>query len=278
MSTYQSNLATVEEPYEFLLPTTDISTDFSHDDLAEDMDGLQMRFPRVKIPTGGALQFEVPGDDPEVPDYARSLEGVILYHHPNNGYWPGGMGDEEKNPLCASVDGKTGIGDPGGPCASCSLNRFGSGEDGRGKACKNMRAIYLLRSGDFMPLMLSLSPTSLRPFNDFMNAAFLTRRRASYGSVVQISLKRMNNGKDDYSVAVFRKLYDFSGEQLAQIKAYATNFREQAHIMLDDRARAAESQKDDGCDYDGFSDKQDGADGHFVIGKTIDGGKDELPL
>ena len=64
-----------------------------------------------------------------------------------------------------------------------------------------MRTLYLLRSGDFMPLQLTLSPTSLKPFNVFCNQAFLMRRRASFGSVVQIGLKKMNNGRDDYSVA-----------------------------------------------------------------------------
>ena len=69
-----------------------------------------------------------------------------------------------------------------------------------------MRVLYLLRSGEFMPLQVTLPPTSLKPFREFMNQSFMLRRRATYGSVVQIGLKKMNNGKDDYSVATFRRL------------------------------------------------------------------------
>ena len=41
----------------FMLPTM-IEGDFSAEELAEDADGLQMSFQRVKIPAGGTLQFE----------------------------------------------------------------------------------------------------------------------------------------------------------------------------------------------------------------------------
>lgn len=46
-------------------------SEFSSAELAEDMDGLQMSFQRVKIPAGGTIQFELPSDDPENPDYAK---------------------------------------------------------------------------------------------------------------------------------------------------------------------------------------------------------------
>lgn len=73
---------------------------------------------------------------------------MILYNHASNAYWPEGKEyDDNEPPLCQSVDGKQGYGEPGGACATCILNRFGSSATGRGKACKNMRVLYLLRSG-----------------------------------------------------------------------------------------------------------------------------------
>jgi hypothetical protein len=218
-------------------------------------------------------------DDPENPDYSKYLEGVILFNHASGAYWPEGSEyDENSTPLCSSVDGKTGYGAPGGACAVCELNRFGT--DGKGKACKNMRVLYLLRDGEYMPIQLTLPPTSIRPFSDFMNVAFVSRRRPTWGSVVQIGLKRMNNGKDDYSVATFKKLYDFSGEQLMQAKAYADGFREQAKEML--KRRAEDAGNRDGADdmYESKPDyKTSGDDEHFVItgGDVIDGERDELP-
>lgn len=266
----QTNLATVDTTNLFVLPDVQAPGDFSREDLAEDMDGLRLSFPRVKIPAGGVLQFEMPGDDPEHPEYVDKLTGVLLYHHASNGYWPGPMSEEDKNPICASVDGKLGIGDPGGACATCELNAFGTAEDGKGKACKNKRSLYLLQSGDIMPVVLDLAPTSLKPFNDFMNAAFLTRGRAAFGSVIEIGLKRMTGNGNVYSVATFRKVYDFTGEELAQIRTFAVSFREQAKAMLEERIKAMQSQQDDGCDYDGFG-PGDGA----KVGASVG---EELPL
>lgn len=264
----------------FMLPAAMPEGEFTQEELAEDMDGPQMSFPRVKIPAGGALMFELPSDDPENPDYVKNLEGVILFNHPNNAYWPEGSEyDDSATPLCSSVDAKQGIGEPGGSCVSCALNQFGSAAEGAGKACKNMRVLYLLRSGEFMPLQVTLPPTSLKPFREFMNQSFMLRRRATYGSVVQIGLKKMSNGKDDYSVATFRRLYDFSGEELAQIRQFADGFKEQIRMMLQQRATINETQHDTGCDY-GNSNVEvlpAGKGTQFTYGQTLDGEREALP-
>lgn len=277
---YNNQNNTLVEQERFMLPTAMPEAEFTQEELAEDMEGLQISFPRVKIPAGGALQFEIPSDDPENPDYAKNLVGVILFHHPNNAYWPEGSEyDDNATPLCSSVDGKLGIGEPGGSCAVCALNQFGSAAEGNGKACKNMRVLYLLRSGEFMPLQVTLPPTSLKPFREFMNQSFMLRRRAAYGSVVQIGLKKMSNGKDDYSIATFRRLHDFSGEDLAQIRAYADGFKEQVRMMLQQRATVNETQHDDGCDY-GSGNMEVlpvDASGRFAYGQTLDGEREVLP-
>lgn len=264
----------------FMLPAAMPEGEFTQEELAEDMDGLQMSFPRVKIPAGGALMFELPSDDPENPDYVKNLEGVILFNHPNNAYWPEGSEyDDSATPLCSSVDAKQGIGEPGGSCISCALNQFGSAAEGNGKACKNMRVLYLLRSGEFMPLQVTLPPTSLKPFREFMNQSFMLRRRATYGSVVQIGLKKMSNGKDDYSVATFRRLYDFSGEELAQIRQFADGFKEQIRMMLQQRATINETQHDTGCDYSNSNVEvlPAGKGTQFTYGQTLDGEREALP-
>lgn len=123
------------------------SAEFSQDELAEDMEGLNIGFQRVKVPSGGALQFELPTDNPDNPVYVKYLEDVIVYRHNSNAYWPGGHDDEERNiaPQCQSLDGKLGIGQPGGLCAGCPYNQFGSGANGKGKRCKNTRIVLLLR-------------------------------------------------------------------------------------------------------------------------------------
>ncbi|WP_300783290.1 hypothetical protein [uncultured Acetatifactor sp.] len=234
------------EQQQFLLPTMTMDTDFTAEELAEDMDGMQMNFPRVKIPSGGSLQFEIPTGDPDNPDYAKTLTGVILFNHPNNAYWPEGSEyDDNAAPLCSSTDGRLGVGTPGGSCAICTMNLFGSAAEGKGKACKNMRVLYFLRSGEFIPLQINLPPTSLKPFRQFISQTFSFRRRATYGSLVEIGLKKMNNGKDDYSVATFRLLSDLSGDELAQVRDYANSFKEQIRNILQQHTETSETPSAD---------------------------------
>jgi len=59
-------------------------------------------------------------------------------------------------------------------------------------------------------------------------------------------------------------------QELTQIKVFATNFRQQARAMLEERAKALQSQVDDGCDYD-----YDPAEGGAKVGAAQ---RDELPL
>ena len=261
---------------DFMLPTA-LDSDFSSEDLADDMDGLQLTMQRVKIPGGGNLQFEIRSDDPDNPDYERKLVGVILYHHLANAYWPEGSEyDDNVPPFCQSFDGKQGYGEPGGVCAACAFNQFGSTANGSGKACKNMRQIYLLRSGEYLPLQLSLPPTSLRPFNDFMNLAFVARRRPSYSAIVEIGLKRAESGGYTYSVATFRKVRDLEGEGLAAVKSYAANFKEQVKSLL---AQRVENYKSDVESLTGTAPLELADNGdHFSYPGAIDGERDELPL
>lgn len=258
---------TANKPLDFELPEIG-EAEFSNGELAEDMDGLTMSFPRIKIPAGGVLQFEIPNGDPQHPDYRPTLNGVILYNHASCAYWP--EGDEYNDdvpPLCSSVDGKQGYGEPGGTCATCTLSQFGSASNGRGKACKNMRVLYLLRSGEFMPLAINLSPTSISPFREFLNQGFVFRNRATYGSLVEIGLKRQTNpeGKD-YSVATFKRLGDFHGDQLAAVRKYALSFREQIRGMNRQRIEAKREQDEGLCEVESYAAAPAAADDSFCSG------------
>lgn len=261
----------------FIIPKVSDSK-FSSAELADDMDGLQLSFQRAKIPGGGVLQFELPGEDPENPDYVQTLEGVILFNHSANSYWPAGSEyDDNTPPQCQSVDGKVGYGDPGGICEACDYNKFGSDPNGGGKACKNMRVLYLLRSGEMMPIQLSLPPTSIRPYTTFVNSAFLLRGRRVCSGLVQIGLRKGSSNGFTYSVATFKKLRDFEGEELAQVCAYADSFRDQIKQTLSERASQNEAQAGDGVERVSASRVMPDNGDHFAIGGVIDGERDLLP-
>ena len=221
----------------------------------------------------------MPSDDPDNPDYEKNLVGVILHNHATCAYWPAGSEyDDDTTPLCSSVDGKQGYGEPGGVCEACALSQFGSASNGRGKACKNMRVLYLLRSGEFMPLAINLSPTSISPFREFLNKGFVFRNRATYGSLVEIGLKRQTNpeGKD-YSVATFKWLGDFHGEQLAAVRKYALSFREQIRGMNRQRIEAKREQDDGLCEVESCATAPAVTDNSFCIGATVNGDTQPLP-
>ena len=101
---YEQTNTMMETKTSFQIPQLLDGDNFTSEDLADDMEGLRLSFTRIKIPGGGHLQFEIPSGNPDVPDYAPYLEGVILYSHNSNAYWPEGSEyDDNVTPLCSSV-------------------------------------------------------------------------------------------------------------------------------------------------------------------------------
>jgi len=213
----------VQKVEEFQFPDLVMSQD---DGLEEDMTDIFLTFERVRVPSGGGITFEIEGDDPENPETTKELVGVIVDHHAIRQYWANPYSGEKTPPDCRSNDGHVGIGDPGGDCASCPLNQFGSDSRGRGKACKSQRVVYILRDGDPFPLQLTLPPTSLKNFNTYFNK--LARKgRKTYGVVTKITLKKaVNKDNIPYSEAQFAVVRELTAEEKAKAVIYAQNIRE----------------------------------------------------
>ena len=111
-----------------------------------------------------------------------------------------------------------------------------------------------------------------------MNRSFLARHRGLCGSVIRISLKKENNGKDDYSVARFERLYDFTGEDLARAKAFAESFKEQLKLIQEQRAAARETNAGSEVEMGQPARAMPDDEGHFAVGTTIMNGEyGELP-
>ena len=98
-----------------------------NESMAEELEGLEGGFDRVKIPSGGATMFELPGDEADEPEMVKEFSAVILHHHPVLQYYKEKYTGGSNPPDCGSFDGVTGEGTPGGVCAQCPLNQFGSG-------------------------------------------------------------------------------------------------------------------------------------------------------
>lgn len=148
--------------------------------MASEMNGMDVSFDRVTIPAAGGTTFELPGELPGETDAVKEFTGVILYHHPLFAYYRERFTGGNNAPDCGSYDGVTGVGNPGGVCAQCPLNQFGSGENG-GKACKNKRRIFILREGELIPILLTLPTGSMKEF-----AVYVKRLLAKVSSTMAL--------------------------------------------------------------------------------------------
>ena len=186
---------------------------------AEELDGLTPSFDRIKIPAGGGLAYEVPGDEPDSPDSVKEFKAVILYHHPISCYYKDDYTGGNNPPDCGSMDGKIGVEAETGcikPCAECECNKFGSGKNGA-KACKQKRRIYVLREGEALPTILSLPTGSLGEFSKYV-MRLLSKGRKTNGVVTRFSLKKaQNSGGINYSQAVFAMDRTLTAEESANI-------------------------------------------------------------
>ena len=173
--------------------------------MADELAGLNLSFDRIKIPSGGGLAFEVPGDDPDSPDSVKEFKAVILHHHPINCYYEEEYTGGNNPPDCGPMDGHIGIVAETGEvksCADCPFNKFGSGKNGA-KACKQKRRIYLLREGEQLPIILSLPTGSLGEFSKYV-MRLLSKGKKTNAVVTKFTLKKaQNSGGINYSQAVF---------------------------------------------------------------------------
>jgi hypothetical protein len=134
-------------------------------------------------------------------DDVETFEGVIIYTKEMNVFYKDRFkAGEKRQPDCLSPDGKTPIArhDKEGniiapiakSCAVCPNNVFGSAKEGGGKACKNVRPLFVLvknqETGEFavIPKMLRVPPTSL-----VLAKSFIMNLAADFGAYFAVSTK-----------------------------------------------------------------------------------------
>jgi len=244
--TEKKDLMPKEEISAFIIPATqDLGLA-----MQEELQGLPVSLIRVKIPTGGATTFEIPITEDE-PEIVKEIEGVIIDHYPVNALWPNKFDGKVQNPECYSLDGKIGVGNPGGSCATCPFNKFGSAEDGIGKKCKNMHRVYIIRSGEFVPLLITLPPTSLKNFSDYLFKRLLQKGLRSYQVITKITLKKAQNSSGiAYSQAQFSLVRPLTEDEVKQAVAFAASIRTLTRQMMIDDEDYNVGNNETSTDYD----------------------------
>jgi len=174
---------------------------------------------RIRMPAGGALAWTIPTAGGE--ESAPQLDCVIVAHQPCRAYWPGEFSGASVPPECSSPDGVAGFGEPGGTCRTCPHAQWESADSGRGQACKAGWRLFILRPSAILPHALTLSPTSLRPFQAYMTS-LTSAALPYYLAITRIALAKAHSaGGIAYSVATFQKVGEMDEADEGRIEQYA---------------------------------------------------------
>lgn len=186
----------------------------------------------VKMPSGGSTSWTIPTLKGDVD--SKTLDGVIVFSKLVRAYWQTSYDEGGGNDLpdCASKDSKQAFPvnaeftppattfpeGAGFACSTCELAQFGSAPDGRGQACQQRRQLFMLTKDDVLPIVVSLSPTSLKAASDYMLR--LTRGGVPYWRVVtSITLEKHTDPKP-HARAIFAAASELDAEQGNAIRSY----------------------------------------------------------
>lgn len=174
--------------------------------LQENMQGQTIRLvdlPKVTVPAGGGLSWQRTDPLSGEVNETRTIEGIPVLLMQQRIYFAKSLDDSGGGtpPDCASVDGITGVGDPGGNCGTCPLAQFGTARTGGGQACSEVARLAVLEpGGGVLPLIINVPTGSLKPIQNFLIGLTNKGIRRSR-AVVSFGLEQTTNaGGIKYSV------------------------------------------------------------------------------
>jgi hypothetical protein len=187
-------------------------------------------FERIKFPTGGGQFWEVTGLSGDT-EMVKSIQGLILMHRTERSYWSKEFSGEGAPPDCRSRDLITGIGTPGGLCATCPFSQWGSAAKGDGQACKVHGTLFVLQPGELLPIIIPVPVASVTTFKKFM--LNLSSKNVKYSHVVfSLELEPMvNKGNIKYARLKPRALTILPDVAKKQIDEYIKAFRSQMEAV-----------------------------------------------
>lgn len=161
---------------------------------------------RYKVPSSESIAFSYTKQD-GTKDAVKTVRGVVVAHLPRRRYYSKPAGESNGVPPdCQSPDGNRGEGTIaaqfGGVCEACPMAQFGTskkrdGSAGRGQACQQRRALFIVTDGDILPAILELPPTSLSTWKTFL--ASLISARLSISAVeteITIATEKSKDGQE----------------------------------------------------------------------------------
>ncbi len=128
-------------------------------------EGIAPEFQKIIFKEG----FKFNEDDDE---WQKSFEGTVLFSALQNAWYSKPY--DRNDPLPPNCMSSNSIKPDGGDmiqaksCGKCPRNQFGSGSNGKGKACKNSRKLFIRLPGGLLPKVLSLPPTSMKAYEGYV--------------------------------------------------------------------------------------------------------------
>lgn len=178
---------------------------------------------RAVNPSGKATKWEIPGlgDESEM---LNSIEGVIVCQQPYRVYWSTEFKGGSQPPDCISYDTIKGEGKPGGECAICPFNQWGSGKTPNSKACSYRRRVFILRPGEMLPMQITLSPINSEALKTYGLRLLNKKQMHLHEVVTRASLETATSRNGfDYAKVTFA-LVDLlpkdMAEQMTQYKRF----------------------------------------------------------
>lgn len=180
---------------------------------------------RIKVPAGGGTAWDVPTLSGS--EMQKSIEGVLIHVARRRAYWASNDPSGEP-PDCSSADGEYGVGKPGGSCDLCPLNEFGSAKngEGRGKACKESRLLFMMRPTDRMPIVVAAPPGSLKAIKQYA-LQLSNHGLPMFGVVTKLELSKVNN-KDGIAFSQIKPSVSATlpKESIDAMRSYAASLKD----------------------------------------------------
>ncbi len=178
---------------------------------------------RVGIPAGGSTTWRVPTLDGE--EKTESITGVIVYWKSPRVYWATEYDGSNNPPDCYSDNGEMGIGEPGGDCNTCPMAQFGSADKGDGQACNQLRMLFILRKDDFLPIVVRLTPGSLKAIRMYF-LRLASKGIPYYGVVTELSLEEVkSSGGIAYAQVAPKMVKRLSQKEQDRIEKYSETIK-----------------------------------------------------
>lgn len=178
----------------------------------------------MKVPAGSSgLAFWPVVDDTGRTMPTEFLDVIVLHHQNVRRRYTTPYGEGESGPpACSSEDCRTGIGDPGGDCASCAFSKFGSSdkEGSNAQGCTEYKLLFVLRGENMVPEVIQVPPTSLVDSKKFFLG--MTSKGIHFSSaLIRLGLvPDKANGTPFFRVS-FTRVEKLSPDQTAFVKQVA---------------------------------------------------------